>query len=633
MTLDIQFLTSVQAANDLSQARWTAGDTPLLRLPASERIRRLGYVPGGGEPSLAERERISSAKRAMQREILAAPSYPSSFDWRNVQGRNFISSIKDQGSCGSCVAFGTVAALEGTARAMTNIAFNDQGGGGLTDLSEAQLFYCGNTFSDPCGNGWYVSAALQYCSNTGLVPESCFPYSPGNQSCNIKCSNWQTMVTQVSANHTITSSSDMKTWLSSRGPLIACFIVYSDFFAYKDGVYSHHSGGVEGGHCICCVGYDDTLQAWLCKNSWGTDWGIGGYFWIAYGQCGIDATMWAIDSFSSIYPLYNDLFMRTNLSDVGLVPAVGSACTSPDIIPYGSLPYRGDAKSFFVSNYSSDVGQNVLSGEQNYIYVRAKSLAQTTDTGNIYLYWSRASLLNWPSKWSQNPLKTEKRKSSVTVSTSTDGQVVVGESPFIWSPQSINNDHYCLISRIETSTHPNPIPEDGTIDDFTAYVLNNRGVGWRNVILVKGDTPTWQVPVNLSVTNACQLLIQLECANVPLGCAVQFTCGTEGPDPQLTLNKTLITTQPNQTMGIWSQLPESFDSTITVSFWLNQNKALLPQSQISLCAYRLLTSDHPLAKFGRPLASHQIATPIKGNEAIQPTTAILIGRFVLQPSP
>ena len=87
----------------------------------------------------------------------------------------------------------------------------------------------------------------------------------------------------------------MKDWLSTNGPLVACFTVYDDFFAYKSGVYRHVQGNLAGGHCVCCVGYDDSVRAWICKNSWGKDWGDEGYFLIAYGDCGIDARMWAVE--------------------------------------------------------------------------------------------------------------------------------------------------------------------------------------------------------------------------------------------------------------------------------------------------------------------------------------------------
>ncbi len=94
---------------------------------------------------------------------------------------------------------------------------------------------------------------------------------------------------------------DMKAWLAATGPLITCFSVYSDFFAYSSGVYKYQSGTFEGGHCVCVIGYSDILGGWLCKNSWGSYWGMGGYFWIGYGQCGIDDTMWGVDDFATLY--------------------------------------------------------------------------------------------------------------------------------------------------------------------------------------------------------------------------------------------------------------------------------------------------------------------------------------------
>ena len=49
----------------------------------------------------------------------------------------------------------------------------------LQDVSEAQLFYCGA--GQACTTGWNVPPALSYATNTGLVPESIYPYTAGNQ--------------------------------------------------------------------------------------------------------------------------------------------------------------------------------------------------------------------------------------------------------------------------------------------------------------------------------------------------------------------------------------------------------------------------------------------------------------------
>jgi C1A family cysteine protease len=281
--IDLAQLTQlIQNAN----ASWQAGYTTLSDLPVEEQRKRLGYSPGPGEQSLTDRETTALAN--LSATGVGAVGAPASFDWRNVGGKNFITAVKDQGGCGSCVAFGSTATVEGTFRVQRNDPNL------AVDLSEAHLFYCyAKSQGRNCGNGWWVPPALD-SYKTGVVDEACFPYTAGDQNCNL-CSDWQSRVTKITGWHAITAGADMKTWLSTRGPLSTCFTVYNDFFAYKSGVYRHVTGGVAGGHCVSCVGYDDGQGCWICKNSWGTGWGDAGFFRIAYGECGIDASMWAVD--------------------------------------------------------------------------------------------------------------------------------------------------------------------------------------------------------------------------------------------------------------------------------------------------------------------------------------------------
>jgi len=84
----------------------------------------------------------------------------------------------------------------------------------------------------------------------------------------------------------------MKKKIVENGPQITGMAVYQDFFNYAGGIYEHVSGGLAGYHCVAVVGYDDQNECWICKNSWGTNWGEAdggqrGWFRIKYGQCGI----------------------------------------------------------------------------------------------------------------------------------------------------------------------------------------------------------------------------------------------------------------------------------------------------------------------------------------------------------
>ena len=258
---------------------WTAGHNPLLELSPDQRRMRLGAVPPSGEPTLAERE-TDAARRAASEPIDVA--LPNSIDWRNHNGGNYISCVKDQGACGSCVAFGSAATIDGAMRVIDGAPLWTTKGNKLHDVSEAQLYYCSKTHNDQhnCASGWWPTAALTYAHSTGLAPDSCFPYTAGDQPCHL-CANWQTMVTKVGNTSSLNSPNAMRQWLATKGPLITCFTVYDDFFSYQSGVYIRHNNTVAGGHCVCVVGYSNGLNAWVCKNSWGPLWGIGGFLdWI-----------------------------------------------------------------------------------------------------------------------------------------------------------------------------------------------------------------------------------------------------------------------------------------------------------------------------------------------------------------
>jgi C1A family cysteine protease len=278
----------------------------------------LGYVPEPSqEPSLFEREMIALSNSSSTDVATATTiSRPSMYDLRNVNGQNFITSVKDQAHCGSCVAFGVCAAVEGTLQVKNNNPNLNP------DFSEAHLFYClGGSRGRTCGNfigdppteepngGWWPGGALDEFESTGVVDERCFPYqspaSPNDStlSCSV-CENWERRVTKIKSWTVLSVTDEMKSWISSgKGPLVAAFTVYQDFYNYfeannsANAIYrkSSNPGKKRGGHVICVIGYSDEDQFWICKNSWTADWGSGGFFKIGYGEVGIDSYMWGVD--------------------------------------------------------------------------------------------------------------------------------------------------------------------------------------------------------------------------------------------------------------------------------------------------------------------------------------------------
>jgi hypothetical protein len=276
---------------------------------------RLGANPPGGLETLQRREQTARSAAAQAEGDQAdgeraAAAAPAKFDWRHVSGASYVSPVKDQAGCGSCVAFGTTAVLE----SMVRIKAKEPGL--LVDLSEAYAFFClgPDNGAGPCPDGgWWPDDALAAMKN-GITDEANYRYTDADQPCK-RGSDWQSRLTKFSHSTTRSTLSSMKTYISTVGPMTACFTIYEDFYYYyTGGVYTYHentSGDVIGGHCVQIIGYDDAQKCWIAKNSWGTGWGENGYFRIAYGSAGIDAEMWGIDG-TITSPL-----IRTTLRVVG----------------------------------------------------------------------------------------------------------------------------------------------------------------------------------------------------------------------------------------------------------------------------------------------------------------------------
>jgi hypothetical protein len=158
----------------------------------------------------------------------------------------------------------------------------------LPDFSEQDLVSCSGSGS--CATGGSSSAALNYIMTTGIVTENCFPYTAQDDPCSLcvdyldKMSNiagWG-YVTQLTVNEAAVIAA------LQDGPLVGYMEVYSDFYDYKGEIYAPiPSATPVGEHGIVIVGYNDdgVDRYWICKNSWGTNWGDNGYFYIRMGEC------------------------------------------------------------------------------------------------------------------------------------------------------------------------------------------------------------------------------------------------------------------------------------------------------------------------------------------------------------
>ena len=138
-------LEALKSAVKEKDAKWEPAITSLSMLSDDEKILRLGLMPTTVELELATEFKldkpVTSKKPPPKTRKASNPGsagLPSRWDWRNVNGVNWTTPMKDQDGCGSCVAFGTLAALEALLRIRTYQDHNRS-----IDLSEAHLLFCG----------------------------------------------------------------------------------------------------------------------------------------------------------------------------------------------------------------------------------------------------------------------------------------------------------------------------------------------------------------------------------------------------------------------------------------------------------------------------------------------------------
>ena len=298
-------IKSIQDAIASAGFSWQPANNLFSGMSEQEKDKYLGYIPGPNDDSLEVQEKIGVENYNLFKSSSSLSSFaaPAALDWRNKDGQNFVTPVKNQASCGSCVAFGTASSVESSVKIQ-------RGAGYSIDLSEAHLFYCiARSQGRNCGynndpkGGWWPEAAMIAFRDIGVTDEACYPYVAGDQDCTGRCADWASRVTKITGYTKVSTIATIKEWIANNGPAEACFTVYQDFYSYSSGVYKKTSDVLRGGHCVCIVGYSDAEQCWICKNSWGTGFGESGYFKIGYGECGIEGQVYGVNGVFADYQI------------------------------------------------------------------------------------------------------------------------------------------------------------------------------------------------------------------------------------------------------------------------------------------------------------------------------------------
>jgi cathepsin L len=211
-----------------------------------------------------------------------------SFDWRKF---NRVTRVRTQ-ACGTCWDFTAMGAYEGSYALQTNQ---------LIDTSEQYILNCAKAGN--CQGGWWMPV-FDFMISSGNVGDGDDPFTGNdtltcpNLTPKYKATAWGFVGSTIQE---IPSPAAIKQTLCAHGPLATALYTDDAFQSYADGVFDEHTQQFTWiNHGITIIGWDDSKQAWLIKNSWGPDWGNTGdfgsdkgYAWVAYNTNNIGiATAW-----------------------------------------------------------------------------------------------------------------------------------------------------------------------------------------------------------------------------------------------------------------------------------------------------------------------------------------------------
>ncbi|KAI4330774.1 hypothetical protein MLD38_029027 [Melastoma candidum] len=251
------------------------------------------------------RRGVAKASRASYR-YAARPGdmLPSMVDWRT---RGAVNPVKDQGSCGSCWAFSTIAAVEGINQIVT---------GELISLSEQELVDCDRSYDSGC-NGGLMDYAFQFIiENGGIDTEKDYTYKGTNGTCDPK--REQSIIVSIDGFEDVPPFNEraLKKAVAHQPVSVAieasgrefqlyhsviCVLITSEFLLHKPmitampGVFTGKCGtALDHGVIAVFYGREHGHDCWLVWNSWGSGWGEHGYIKMErniannyFGKCGI----------------------------------------------------------------------------------------------------------------------------------------------------------------------------------------------------------------------------------------------------------------------------------------------------------------------------------------------------------
>jgi len=343
----------------------------------------------------------------------------------NLRDQNLVTPVKDQGYMGACWAFGAAGAFESNYLIAT---------GQTIDISENNIQNLGLPYSE-YGQNFYNEggdmdmSASYFVSWLGAVNKTNDPYDELGKVSSLRYEPGINTVDAVFIN--ITNRNEIKKFLTTYGAMdLYVYGANSQDNSYSSQYKSVYNSKNSGNHYVTLVGWDDNFSknkfatkapgngAWICKNSWGTNWGDGGYFYISYYDKSLKENavgftfdkqndyeklyqneVFGLHGFSSKYNTYSQIY-KSEEGDI--IAAVGTYFEKANS-PYTITVYVQDRPVYTQSGKSSHAGYEAVKLNRNIavnpnstfeIKITAASMPAVEHTRNLFVYDTNFVIVN-----------------------------------------------------------------------------------------------------------------------------------------------------------------------------------------------------------------------------------------------
>lgn len=381
----------------------------------------LGYLPAP----------LARVEAPVDENLEATATLPATYDLRSL-GR--VTAVRHQGSLGNCWAFASLGSLESTLMPAVT-----------TDFSENNLRW-NNGFDYGLDQGGNADMAVAYLARwEGPVSESSDPYNTGQKT------GLDPLYHVQEVEYLPDSPAAVKTAIMEGGAVFTAINASAiDIPAYYNAQNAalYYYGSAKIDHMVLIVGWDDNFSrnrfsttppgdgAWIVKNSWGSDWGDGGYFYLSYHDT------YAADSATA----FHNAEAITNYKGIYQYD------------PLGATSSRG-----YTSGDGSGWGANIFTAtaSENLTAISTYSLGPNT-TAEIKIYTGVAA---------GNPSSGQLR-SSQTVQFDNEGYYTVALN----SPVGLTaNQKFAVVIKYSCPLTRYPIPVESPVANYSSRARANAG--------------------------------------------------------------------------------------------------------------------------------------------------------------